>query len=350
MNALIPQLSRSHAPRGNAVLAAPAARPRTRRRSVGTCSHAGAWERKRGLAMSELPANWTLTPLHILGQWGCGGTPKRTTAAYFEGGTIPWLVIGDLNDGLVIDAAARITEIGLKNSSAKLLPLNTLLVAMYGSIGKLGITGIECATNQAIAFCIPDAHIVWLRYLFYALRSEKELLITQGQGGAQQNISQGILKQYETPLAPRNEQKRIADKLDAVLARVDACRERLDRVPTILKRFRQSVLAAATSGPCSPRPSAVNWSPRTRTMSRPVSYWRESGIAPRTASRDAAPVAPSRYRRQGMNRPAAKPQPPRPHHGHRQSAGHLNRVPHEMRNLHGVFGLGDFTNHGGDAV
>ena len=56
------------------------------------------------------------------------------------------------------------------------------------------------------------------------------------------------MRELRAPLAPLNEQKRIADKLDAVLARVDACRERLDRVPAILKRFRQAVLAAATSG------------------------------------------------------------------------------------------------------
>ena len=62
------------------------------------------------------------------------------------------------------------------------------------------------------------------------------------------NVTRAILVQLPLPLAPLNEQKRIADKLDAVLARVDACRERLDRVPAILKRFRQAVLAAATSG------------------------------------------------------------------------------------------------------
>lgn len=157
-------------------------------------------------------------------------------------------MIGDLNDSVVRSASNRITEAGLANSSAKLLPVGTLLVAMYGSIGKLGITGIECATNQAIAFCKPYGDAASLRYLFFALMNAKGDLIALGQGGAQQNINQGILRAFEIPLAPLNEQKRIADKLDALLARVDACRERLDRVPGILKRFRQSVLAAATRG------------------------------------------------------------------------------------------------------
>jgi type I restriction enzyme S subunit len=119
---------------------------------------------------------------------------------------------------------------------------------MYGSIGKLGITTFPCTTNQAIAFCIPNEELVELRYLFHALANAKPELIAKGQGGAQQNISQGILKEHLIPLSPLNEQRRIAAKLDTTLAAVEVCRQRLDGVAAILKRFRQAVLAAATSG------------------------------------------------------------------------------------------------------
>ena len=197
--------------------------------------------------MTSVPNNWILASLDEFGEWGSGGTPKRTIARYYHGGTIPWLIIGDLNDGVVNSAATYITDEGLRNSSAKLLPVDTILIAMYGSIGKLGITGVECATNQAIAFCKPNKNIN-LKYLFYSLMNVRDDLITYGQGGAQQNISQTILRAYKIPLAPHNEQKRIADKLDSLMARVDACREHLERVPGILKRFRQAVLAAAVSG------------------------------------------------------------------------------------------------------
>lgn len=87
-----------------------------------------------------------------------------------------------------------------------------------------------------------------MRYLHRAVQWAKPALLAQGQGGAQQNISQGILKAQAIPLAPEREQRRIADKLDTVLTRVDAVNTRLARVAPILKRFRQSVLAAATSG------------------------------------------------------------------------------------------------------
>jgi type I restriction enzyme S subunit len=198
--------------------------------------------------MIDIPSRWTLTPLGNCGEWGSGGTPTRTNPQYYQNGIIPWLIIGDLNNGIVTEAATYITAEGLRSSSAKLLPIDTLLVAMYGSIGKLGITGIECATNQAIAYCKPNSGIAQLKYLFYALMNAKDALVAEGQGGTQQNINQGILKSFVIPLAPLNEQKRIAEKLDSLLSRVNSCQSYLERVPQILKRFRQSVLAAATSG------------------------------------------------------------------------------------------------------
>ncbi|BEV07296.1 restriction endonuclease subunit S [Methylophilus sp. DW102] len=197
--------------------------------------------------MNESPSSWVYSTLEKVGLWSSGGTPKRTIKDYYDG-PIPWLVIGDLNDGLVTSSKNTITESGLVNSSAKLLKEGTLLIAMYGSIGKLGIAGVECATNQAIASCVVDNQIVSRNYLFYFLMSRRKHLLSLGKGGAQQNISQTVLKAYEVPLAPLNEQIRIANKLDSLLAKVDDAQTRLEKIPSLLKRFRQSVLAAATSG------------------------------------------------------------------------------------------------------
>ena len=84
--------------------------------------------------MNRLPKGWAKVAVEELGTWGSGGTPKKTDSRFYLHGTIPWLVIGDLNDGVVTKAQTYITEEGLLNSSAKLLPPNTLLVAMYGSM------------------------------------------------------------------------------------------------------------------------------------------------------------------------------------------------------------------------
>lgn len=94
---------------------------------------------------------WELRTLGDLGEWGSGGTPLSSTPAYYNG-TIPWLIIEDLNDGVVTSSQKTITELGLKNSSAKIVEPGTLLIAMYGSIGKLGISGIRCATDCARVF------------------------------------------------------------------------------------------------------------------------------------------------------------------------------------------------------
>jgi type I restriction enzyme S subunit len=198
--------------------------------------------------MSDLPEGWAHVPLEIVGTWGSGGTPTRTNDQYYAKEGIPWLVIGDLNDRVVLKSSNFITELGLINSSAKLVPAGTLLVAMYGSIGKLGITGIECATNQAIAFCKPNESIVSLRYLYRAMFNAKPNLLALGQGGAQQNISQSVLKEFKILLAPKNEQARIANQLDTLLTRIQSCNDRFDAIPALLKRFRQTVLDAATTG------------------------------------------------------------------------------------------------------
>jgi type I restriction enzyme S subunit len=193
----------------------------------------------------ELPEGWASVRLADVGEWGSGGTPRRARAEFFTGGTIPWLKIGDLTDSRVAQAEERITEAGLAACPAKLLDPGTLLIAMYGSIGKLGVTEIRCATNQAIAFCRPRIDL-W--YLFWALRWSRDALEELGKGGMQANISQTVLKNFEIPIAPLAEQRRIVAKVEALLAQVNAARERLAKVPSIVKRFRQAVLAAACSG------------------------------------------------------------------------------------------------------
>lgn len=144
-----------------------------------------------------------------MGAWGSGGTPRASESSYY-GGEIPWLIIEDLNDGVVRRSTRKITQLGLENSSAKIVPPGTLLIGMYGSIGKLGITGISCATNQAIGFCKCDSSRVDTEFLFYLLLHERDQLLRAGRGGTQQNISQEFLKEYEVSLPRLSEQKEIA--------------------------------------------------------------------------------------------------------------------------------------------
>lgn len=176
--------------------------------------------------------------------WGSGGTPKATEKNYYENGTIPWLIIGDLNDSVVNSSANKITELGLKNSSAKMIPVGTLLVAMYGSIGKLGITGIECCTNQAIAFA-KELHGVTTKYMFYYMSMIKPKLISMGKGGTQKNISQSVLKSLDVVVPPIPEQERIVSKIEELFSKLDASVAELQAAKEKLKVYRQAVLKEA---------------------------------------------------------------------------------------------------------
>ncbi len=195
----------------------------------------------------QVPTSWEWSNLGNIAVWASGGTP-RSTEPRFYGGQIPWLIIGDLNDSTVTRSSKSITQQGLDNSSAKMVEKGALLIAMYGSIGKLGIAGIKCSTNQAIAFT-QKVHVgIASKYLFYYLRFARNQLNEAGKGGTQQNISQTVLKAFPVCIPPYTEQQRIVAKLQTLLSRVDAAQARLSNIPPILKRFRQSVLAAACSG------------------------------------------------------------------------------------------------------
>lgn len=197
---------------------------------------------------AELPNGWVLTTLETIAHWGSGGTPSRSKPELY-GGTIPWFKTGELGPKEIFNSEETITHDALKASSAKLFPQGSVVVAMYGAtIGKVSILGREAATNQACAVGIPMAEVTSSGYLYNYLRSQKEAFVAAGQGGAQPNISQTVIKAWPIPIAPVPEQKRIVYKLDTVLTRVDAVSARLARVAPLLKRFRQSVLAAATSG------------------------------------------------------------------------------------------------------
>lgn len=195
---------------------------------------------------TALPSYWEIKKMTEVVTWGSGGTPKATEKSYYENGTIPWLIIGDLNDGIVNSSLSKITELGLKNSSAKMIPVGTLLVAMYGSIGKLGITGIECCTNQAIAFA-KELHGVTTKYMFYYMSMIKPKLISMGKGGTQKNISQSVLKSLDVVVPPIPEQERIVAKIEELFSKLDASVAELQTAKEKLKVYRQAVLKEALS-------------------------------------------------------------------------------------------------------
>lgn len=193
-----------------------------------------------------LPLSWSSLELKDVAKWGSGGTPKSGNSLYY-GGDIPWAVIGDLNDGVVSSTAMTITQAGLENSSAKLVPEGTILLAMYGSIGKLGITGCSMATNQAIAFAQPFSDVIELKYLFFYLLSQRQEFLKSGKGATQQNISQTLLKPWPIPVAPLREQAEVVLILEAQFSRIEVVASSIG-MSQQLETLKRSLLHAAFTG------------------------------------------------------------------------------------------------------
>jgi len=191
--------------------------------------------------------HWVETTIGSLCFTTSGGTPSRTNKNYYKG-EIPWIKSGELKDDIIYDSEEHISTEALSKSTAKVFEKGTILIALYGAtIGKLGILGSKAATNQAIC-AIYKSNALENKFLFLYLLSQHENLTRRAFGAAQPNISQQTIKNYPIFLPPLNEQKRIVQKLDGILPKVRSSKARLDKIPAILKRFRQSVLAAACSG------------------------------------------------------------------------------------------------------
>lgn len=144
-----------------------------------------------------------------------GGTPNRGMVEYYNG-DIPWVKSGELKDGVITTCDEYITEAGLKNSSAKLFPKGTLLVAMYGAnIGKTGVLDFDATTNQAVCAIFPKIDIS-REYLYWYFKQQRIDFIAVGKGGAQPNISQTIINNASIVVPDEKVQEKIVKFLQRI--------------------------------------------------------------------------------------------------------------------------------------
>lgn len=153
--------------------------------------------------LGEIPRGWEVAAFGELYDTGSGGTPSRARPEYFEEGTIDWVKSQELLDGFVLSTGERITERALKESSAKLFPANTVLIALYGAtIGKLAILSRAAATNQACCAILPKHLAFGREFAFLTLLLNRERIIGLRLGAAQQNISQVLLRNLQCVKPP----------------------------------------------------------------------------------------------------------------------------------------------------
>lgn len=157
-----------------------------------------------------------------------GGTPLKKEESFFKNGTIPWIKSGEVSQGFIYRSEENITELGLINSSAKIFPHNTVLVAMYGAtVGQVGILKINAATNQAVCGIFPNDLMI-PEFLFYLLKSKRNYLISLSNGGAQPNISQAIIRKLKIPLPPIEVQREIVEEIEGYQKIIDGARQIID--------------------------------------------------------------------------------------------------------------------------
>ena len=173
----------------------------------------------------EAPQNWSWTTLGKIGKWQSGSTPNRLNKDYYNG-NIPWLKTGDLNNGYITHIPESITEKALNETSVKLNPTGSVLIAMYGAtIGKIGILTFPATTNQACCAC-EVFNGIDKEFLFLFLLSHREEFIKMGGGGAQPNISKEKIINTYIPLPPFAEQKRIVNTVNVLFTKLESSRRK----------------------------------------------------------------------------------------------------------------------------
>ena len=157
-----------------------------------------------------------------------GGTPKTTVSEYYNG-EIPWLRTQELGYGEIWDTSIKITKEAVKNSSAKWIPKDCVIIAMYGAtVGRVGINKIPLTTNQACANIEVNEEIANYKYVYYCLLNQYEYIKSLG-AGSQTNINAQIVKSLKIPLPPLEEQQRIATILDKFDTLVNSISEGLPK-------------------------------------------------------------------------------------------------------------------------
>lgn len=192
--------------------------------------------------------NWKYEKLGELCKTGAGGTPLKSRKENYENGTIPWLRSGEVNNRNIINSKIKISKTGLNNSSAKLFPPRTVLIAMYGATaGQVGILNFECSTNQAVCGILPNDKFI-PEFLYYKFLEGKEALIKQAVGGAQPNISQLKIKNTLIPNINLKAQEQAVKILDYLTAQRIEIETNYKTKINNLEELKKSILQKAFAG------------------------------------------------------------------------------------------------------
>ncbi|ACV24593.1 restriction endonuclease subunit S [Methanocaldococcus fervens] len=193
----------------------------------------------------RVPEDWDVVELKdVCKKIKAGGTPKTSVKEYYESGTIPFVKIEDITNSnkYLTYTKVKITEKGLNNSNAWIVPKNSVLFAMYGSIGETAINKIEVATNQAILGIIPKGEVLESEFLYYILAKNKNYYSKLGMQTTQKNLNAQIVKTFKIPLPPIEEQKAIAERLKSIDELIEIKRKEKEQLEKAKKKIMDLLL------------------------------------------------------------------------------------------------------------
>ena len=191
----------------------------------------------------KVPEGWSKKTLEDIANVSSGGTPSRGKPEYWNG-AIPWVTTAEIDFCEIFDTTEKITQDGLNNSSAKLFPIGTVLLAMYGqgkTRGKVAKLGIEATTNQACA-AIVFKHNFCVEYYYQYLRSQYDNIRNLSNSGSQENLSGSIVKSIQVPAPPLPEQQKIAQILSTWDKAIATCEQLLFNNQQQKKALMQQLL------------------------------------------------------------------------------------------------------------
>lgn len=203
--------------------------------------------------MSEFPVQWTTFTLSELGGLSGGKTPSKANQSFWASRDVPWVSPKDIKNFHITDSEDRISEAALRSASMVLYPASSILMVTRSGILQhtfpVAMAKVDVTVNQDIKVAKPSDNVD-PDFLLYALRAlgQTVLQTCSKAGTTVQSIDTENLEALRIPLPPLPEQKRIAQKLDALLAQVDTLKARIDAIPALLKRFRYATLSAAANG------------------------------------------------------------------------------------------------------
>lgn len=206
----------------------------------------------RAVFNNDESKSWPRKRLGEIAKTSSGSTPSRGRSDYF-GGKIPWVKTGELRDGFIQDTEECVTEKALKECSLPLLPVQTLLIAMYGqgqTRGRTGLLKLPATTNQACFAILPNPAVFdtaylqwWFRHSYSRLRQE-----TESRGGNQPNLNGIFLREQEVQLPPLADQRRIASELSSQMSSAERLRQTLAEQLDAINQLPAALLRRAFNG------------------------------------------------------------------------------------------------------